>query len=168
MNRLISGLFAVLLLVCAGAGVARAQTAEVVTTCGTVTLPVNSSTAKWHFYLDATGNLCVSAGVGGGGTGVTTTPGARTLVTLDFKTVTTGGTAVTAIAAGNRTAGGFLQNPGAVALCINEIGTATGATSSGDTTCIQQNQSYYITAAAGAVSVISSDSAHPFSGYGLK
>lgn len=98
-----------------------------------------------------------------------TSPAARTLVTLDVKTVTTGGTAVTAISAGHRTAGGFLQNPigATIALCVNEIGTATGTTSSGDTTCIQPGQSYTVSPASTAVSVISSDSTHPFSGYGL-
>jgi hypothetical protein len=89
-------------------------------------------------------------------------------VTLDVKTVTTGGAAVTAIANGHRTAGGFIQNPtGAVALCINEIGTATGATSSGDTTCIAGGATYTVAPAIGPVSVISSDSSHPFSGYGF-
>lgn len=100
----------------------------------------------------------------------TTSPGARTLVTLDVKTVTTGGTAVTAIAAGHRTAGGFLQNPkgATIDLCINEISTATGTTSSGDTTCIVPGASYTVAPAAGAVSVITSDSSHPYSGYGMQ
>jgi len=96
-------------------------------------------------------------------------PAARTLVTLDVKTVTTGGTAVTALTAGHRTAGGFLLNPvgATINLCINEIGTATGTTSSGDTTCILPGQSYTVSPSAAAVSVITSDSSHPFSGYGL-
>jgi hypothetical protein len=100
---------------------------------------------------------------------VSTNPGARTLVPLDIAAVTTGGTAVTALAAGHRTAGGWLQNPptATIPLCINEIGTASGTTSAGSTTCIAQGQVYLITPAAGAVSVISSDSAHPFSGIGL-
>lgn len=100
----------------------------------------------------------------------TTTPGQRTLVTLDVKTVTTGGTAVNAISAGHRTAGGFLQNPigATIALCINEIGTASGTTSSGDTTCIQPGQSYTVAPASTAVSVVTSDSAHPYSGYGIQ
>lgn len=97
-------------------------------------------------------------------------PAQRTLVTLAIKTVTTGGTAVNAMAAGGRTAGGFLQNPkgATIDLCINEIGTATGTTSSGDTTCIAPGQSYAVAPASTAVSVISSDSSHPFSGYGLQ
>lgn len=96
------------------------------------------------------------------------TPGSRTIVPLDVATVTTGGTAVTALTAGHRSAGGFIQNPGAVSLCINEIGTAAGTTSAGNTTCIAQGQTYNLSATTGAVSVISSDSAHPFSGYGLQ
>lgn len=92
-----------------------------------------------------------------------------TVTTLDVKTVTTGGTAVTALTAGHRTAGGFIQNPpsATVNLCLNEIGTATGTTSSGDTTCITPGQSYQLAASNAAVSIISSDSAHPFSGFGL-
>lgn len=117
-------------------------------------------------------NVVTVQGPTSGGTPIptTTTPGQRTLVTLDVKTVTTGGTAVNAINAGHRTAGGFLTNPigATVALCINEIGAATGTTSSGDTTCITPGQSYGVAPAAGAVSVVSSDSSHPFSGYGLQ
>jgi hypothetical protein len=109
--------------------------------------------------------LCAS---GARGQNVTTFPGPLQIVTLDVKTVTTGGAAVTAIANGHRTAGGFIQNPtGAVALCINEIGTATGATSSGDTTCIAGGATYTVAPSIGSVSVISSDSSHPFSGYGF-
>jgi hypothetical protein len=97
------------------------------------------------------------------------TPGKRTIVPLDIATVTTGGTPVAALNAGHRTAGGFLQNPfgATIALCINEQGTASGTTSAGATTCIQPGQSYILAPAAGAVSVITSDSSHPFSGYGL-
>ena len=120
----------------------------------------------------------INVGVGAASTGtqrVTTStdstvgPSQRTLVTLDINTVTTGGTAVTAIAAGHRTAGGFLQNPkgATIDLCINEIGTATGTTSSGNTTCIIPGQTYTVSPASTGVSVITSDSSHPFSGYGL-
>lgn len=93
-----------------------------------------------------------------------------TITTLDVKTVTTGGTAVVALAAGHRTAGGWLLNPSTatIALCINEIGTAVGTTSSGDTTCIQPGQVYTLSASVLEVSVISSDSSHPFSGLGLQ
>jgi hypothetical protein len=95
-------------------------------------------------------------------------PGQVTLVALDVATVTTGGTAVTALTAGHRTAGGWIQNPltATVNLGINEIGTATGTTSAGSTTFIAPGQTYMLAPSGNAVSVISSDSAHAFSGYG--
>lgn len=107
--------------------------------------------------------------VGTGTFAVQVNPATRTIVALDISTVTTGGTAVTTLNAGHRTAGGFLQNPigATISLCINEQGTASGTTSAGATTCIQPGQSYLLAPAAGAVSVITSDSSHPFSGYGL-
>lgn len=99
-----------------------------------------------------------------------TSPGTRTIVTLDVKTVTTGGTAVTALTSGHKSAGGWIQNPSSatINLCINEISTATGTTSSGDTTCIIPGQTYNLVPSSGAVSVITSDSSHPFSGYGFQ
>ena len=99
-----------------------------------------------------------------------TTPGPLTIVPLDITTVTTGGTAVTALAAGNRTAGGWLFNPveATIKLCINEAGTASGTTSQGSVTCIAPGTYYTLTPSPGPVSVISSDSAHPFSGMGWK
>ncbi len=116
----------------------------------------------------ATGNQQVIDSSGHASTA--TSPASRTPVTLDVKTVTTGGTAVTALSAGHRTAGGWLLNPigATVNLCINEIGTATGTTSSGDTTCVQPGQSYNLQPSGNAVSVITSDSSHPFSGMGLQ
>ena len=91
------------------------------------------------------------------------------MFTLDVKQVTTGGVAVTAINAGGRRSGGWLQNPpsASVNLCINELGTAVGTTSSGDTTCIAPGQTYVLIPSDKAVSVITSDSAHAFSGYAL-
>ena len=128
--------------------------------------PAPASGQQLAVHCDSSGNLLTS---GGGGGAVTTTPGQRTIVALDISTVTTGGTAVTALNSGHRTAGGFLQNPigATIALCISEQGTASGTTSSGATTCIQPGQSYGLTPAAAAVSVITSDSSHPFSGFGL-
>lgn len=104
------------------------------------------------------------------GSGVPTKSATQTIVPLDVSTVTTGGTAVTALAAGHRTAGGWIQNPSTatINLCINEVGTASGTTSAGSLTCIVPGQTYNLAAAAGAVSVISSDSSHPFSGYGFQ
>jgi len=99
---------------------------------------------------------------------VPTKDGLITLVTLAISTVTTGGTAVTAISANGRTAGGWIQNPITATqnLGINEIGTATGTTSQGNTTFIAPGQTYKLAPSTNAVSVISSDSSHPFSGYG--
>lgn len=93
-----------------------------------------------------------------------------TQVPLDVASVTTGGTAVNALAAGNRGCGGWLQNPKAAAadLCINEMGAASGTVSSGSTTCIEAGRTYSISPGIGPVSVVSSDSSHTFSGMGLK
>ncbi len=135
--------------------------AIVVPTCGQQTYKVGASVAMTQ---DQTGTLCTVSGGGGGGT---VTPGTLTLTPLDVSTVTTGGTAVNALSAGHRNKGGWIANPvGAQPLCINEIGTASGTTSSGSTTCIAAGQVYNLAANGSAVSVISSDSAHPFSGMG--
>jgi len=87
------------------------------------------------------------------------------LVSLDVSTVTTGGTAVTAINAGHRASGGWIQNPPTATtnLCVNERGTAT-TTAGGDTSCLVPGQTYILSGNAGPVSVVSSDSAHAFSG----
>ncbi len=133
---------------------AHAQTANRVTSCGSGSPPTGNSSV----YMDANGNLC----------GVTT-PGPLTLVPLDISTVTTGGTAVTALAAGHHNKGGWIHNPSTatIKLCINEQGVASGTSSSGPTTCILPGQTYQLSPNTGAVSVISSDSAHVFSGQGF-
>jgi hypothetical protein len=98
-----------------------------------------------------------------------TTQGALTIVALDVATVTTGGTAVTASAAGHHNKGGWILNPSTatVNLCINEQATASGTTSAGALTCIVPGQKYNFTPnATSAVSVVSSDSTHAFSGQG--
>lgn len=104
------------------------------------------------------------------GSVTSTSPASRTIVPLDISTVTTGGTAVTALNAGHRTAGGWLLNPigATINLCINEQGTASGTTSAGALTCILPGQSYNLQPSGNAVSVITSDSSHPFSGMGLQ
>lgn len=179
MIRLSTRLFAVLLLVCAGMGVARAQMAEVVTTCGLITLPVNSSTASWHFYMDATGNLCVTGGSGAGGGAVTnsgtfavqSSQGARTIVPLDVASVTTASTPVTVLTAGHRTQGGYLITANAAGACFSENGAAGVATAyvgSVQTTCVAANQPYYLAPTSGAVSANSTASAVSLSGYGLQ
>lgn len=95
---------------------------------------------------------------------------AYTIIALDVATVTTGGTAVTALTAGHRVSGGWIANPttATISLCINEIGTASGTSSSGSTTCISPGATYVLAPSGNAVSVISSDSSHPFSGEGLQ
>lgn len=151
--------------------------------CSSSAFAQSASTPTVINGTDSTG-FPITAPVGNGSNGsvsmpVTITGGSTapafikpeplTIVPLDISTVTTGGTAVTALLAGHRTAGGFLQNPigATIPLCINEQGTASGMTSAGATTCILPGQPYTLTPSAGAVSVITSDSAHPFSGQGL-
>jgi hypothetical protein len=92
----------------------------------------------------------------------------RTIVALDISTVTTGGTAVTALSAGHATAGGFIKNPENATqnLGINQNGTASGTTSNGSTFFIVPGETFQLTASGNAVSVISADSAHPFAGEG--
>lgn len=99
-----------------------------------------------------------------------TVPGSLVMNPLDIATVTTGGTAVTAIAAGKRTAGGWIYNPSdaTVLLCINETATASGITTSGALVCIPPDRTYNLTPSSGSVSVISSDSAHKFGGMGYQ
>lgn len=145
---------------------AQAQTATVVANCSTVIAPYVPGSAR-PVTVDTNGNLCVG---GGSSVPVAIKFAPLTIVTLDVKTVTTGGTAVTALTTGHKTAGGWIQNPpsATINLCINEIGAATGTTSSGDTTCIIPGATYNLVPSAGAVSVISSDSSHPFSGYGFQ
>jgi parallel beta-helix repeat protein len=94
--------------------------------------------------------------------------GQTTLVALDVSTVSTGGTAVTALTSGHRAAGGWIKNPETATanLGINEQGTATGTVSSGATTFIAPGEVYYLQPTSGAVSVISSVSGHAFSGVG--
>jgi hypothetical protein len=90
------------------------------------------------------------------------------LISLDAATVAAGGTPVTALAAGHRNSGGWIQNPPTATtnLCINERGAAT-TTPGGDVTCIVPGQTYLLAGSADRpVSVVSSDSAHAFSGYG--
>jgi hypothetical protein len=87
---------------------------------------------------------------------------------LDVASVTTGGTAVTAVAHYNRLKGGWLQNPSTAttALCINEMDAATATTTpGGNVACIAPGQTYLLAPSGNSVSVVSSDSNHAFSGY---
>jgi hypothetical protein len=101
---------------------------------------------------------------------VETVPGTLQIVPLDISTVTTGGVAVFALNPGNRSAGGWIQNPSTatVNLCIDEVGVASGTVSSGNVTCIPPGSTYTVAPSSRPVSVISSDSSHAFSGYGFK
>ncbi len=94
--------------------------------------------------------------------------GPVTLVALDISTVTTGGTAVNAFSAGHVTAGGRIQNPptALTSLGINQSGTASGTADNGGTRFYKPGAFCWLTPSANAVSVISSDSAHPFAGEG--
>lgn len=88
---------------------------------------------------------------------------------LRVGSVTTGGTAVTPLNAGDRTRGGWIQNPAAAgaALCINETGAvASGTTTAGSLICIAAGTIFQLAPSAQSVSVVSSDSAHPFGGEG--
>lgn len=122
-------------------------------------------------YDPPTGQQIVQVnGGGGGGAPTPVVPGTLVQNPLDVTTVTTGGTAVTAIAAGHRAKGGWIANPSTatIALCINELATASGTSSQGSLYCLPPGYSYNVAPTAAAVSVISSDSAHPFSGYGFQ
>ena len=94
----------------------------------------------------------------------------RTLVPLRVATVTTGGTAVQALNVDDRMGGGFLFNPSTATapLCINELAVAAGTISAGSLVCLAPGAGYQLAPARGVVSVVSSDSAHPFAGYGVK
>jgi hypothetical protein len=96
--------------------------------------------------------------------------GEVTIAPLDASVVVTGGTAVEALAFANRTAGGWIHNPASATtnLGINEIGTASGTTSNGNTTFIAPGQTYQLAPSTNPVSVIASDSGHVFSGYGFQ
>lgn len=98
-----------------------------------------------------------------------TMPAPLTIVPLDVATVTTGGTAVTALAASEHARGGFIMNPvGATQnLCISETGTAT-TTAGGSVVCIAAGVVYQLSPSNGPVSVNSSDSSHAFSGLGYR
>jgi hypothetical protein len=90
------------------------------------------------------------------------------LAPLDVASVTTGGTAVTAVAHYNRLKGGWLQNPSTATtnLCINEMDAAAATTTpGGNVVCIAPGQTYLLAPSGNSVSVVSSDSAHAFSGY---
>lgn len=149
MTKIVIAAAAIAALWCGGA---QAQNAQRVANCGNGNSPVGAGPLS----QDANGNLCVRNG-------------AAVIVPLAVSTVTTAGTAVTALAAGQRTAGGYLVTSNAAGICVSEngtAGTATGYTGSVMTVCVAANQPYNLLANAGAVSVNSTASNVAFSGYG--
>jgi hypothetical protein len=99
---------------------------------------------------------------------VPSSPGPRTIIPLDVSSVTTGGTAVTALTAGHATAGGFISTNNAAGLCVDQhttAGTATGTPST--TVCVAVNVPFYLVPTAAAVSVNSSGSGVALGGEGL-
>lgn len=118
-------------------------------------------------------NLTVRSGTGVpvlvyGQVAVQPTP--RTLVPLDIATVSTGGTAVTALNAGHATAGGSLMTANSAGICVDQIaanaGTVTGTPSS--TQCVGQNVLFNLVPSNRAVSVNSTGSNVLFAGQGLQ
>ena len=114
------------------------------------------------------GSLLLTAPMAMAQSTVRTLNGPVNMVPLDIATVTTGATAVTALNAGHRTAGGWLFNPSGatVDLCINEMAVASGTTSAGSLICIAKGTRWDLTPSPAPVSVITSDSSHPFAGMG--
>lgn len=122
----------------------------VVSIVGTMPLPTGAATAA----NQTNGNQVVK-------------PAARTVVPLDVSAVTTGATAVTALAAGHATAGGILATANAAGMCIDQhttAGTVTGTPST--TICVLQNVVFNLIPSTAAVSV-NSTAAIAFGGEGL-
>lgn len=101
---------------------------------------------------------------------VITQPSQPTAVDPDVSTVTTGGTAVNAFAAGNCAKGCFVVNNWAATtkLCGRSTGTASGTDNNGGTSCVGAGQTLTFAPTAAAISVVTSDNNHPFSGTGYK
>lgn len=133
--------------------------------CGTPS-PLPSS-GQQVTYVDSNGNLCTNVGSVSVTIGAVK-PGSLTIVALDISSVTTGGTAVNALSATHSSAGGFVMTANAAGICINQIGGAAGTSTSGSTTCVAQNQPYYIAPSANAVSVNSTASGVALAGYGFE
>lgn len=117
----------------------------------------------------ATGTFSVPMPVQGasGGAPIPVIPGGTT-ITLDIKTVTTGAIAVNALSVGHCKYGCHIENPANAStnLCVNDIGMAAGTNTSGDNECAVPGQQVTVNPTGSAISVVSSDSAHPFGGKG--
>jgi len=99
--------------------------------------------------------------------GMPTKAAQTTLLPLDVAVVTTANTAVTALAAGHCTAGGYIVNGSATTIMtVNQIGAASGAVSSGSNIAIQPLGDIVLLPSANAVSVVSTLAGHVFGGYG--
>ena len=83
---------------------------------------------------------------------------------LDADTIATGGTAITAIAAGHATRGGVLASAIASGFCYALVGEA-GTATSGNTVCEASGTSVSLPPTAGAVSVNATE-AGSIGGYG--
>lgn len=101
---------------------------------------------------------------------VSSIPAVSTPAAPDISTVTTGGTAVNAFSAGHCTRGCYLINPKAatIDLCVNGVAVASGTVTVGSLICVLPGQSLFLPARSNAISVVSSDSAHPFGGEGYQ
>jgi len=92
-----------------------------------------------------------------------------TVVPLDVGTVATGGTAVTALAAGHATAGGFVGTSNAAGICVDQYQTAGTVTGTPSTTwCVYPGQPYALVPSTHAVSVNSTASGVSIVGEGLQ
>ena len=79
--------------------------------------------------------------------------------------VTTGGVAVTAFAAGQATAGGWVATANSAGICVDQVTTAGTATGTPSTTgCVAANVPFYLVPSTNAVSVNSSASSVTFGG----
>jgi len=114
---------------------------------------------------------CIVSGSGGGGS-INVKPGTYTEVPLDVSTTTSANTAVTALIATHRSAGGWIENPptATTVICVNTITTAAFSSGScvGSNNAVSPGQVFNIPSNSNAVSVVSSDASHAYSGEGLQ
>ncbi len=155
---------------------------RVMSSAGTYVLDTANNWQYQPISIDQYGQIWCSncsGGVGGtvtqGNAGTATqawfvTPGTVTPAAPDISTVTTGGTAVNAFAAGHCTKGCLLINPSGATqpLVVNGVSTASGTVTSGANIAIQPGGQYVFTARTTAISAISSDSLHTFGGEGYQ
>lgn len=116
--------------------------------------------------------IAVPVSLTSGSSTITTKPGTYTEVALDISTTTSANTAVNALSATHRSAGGWIENPitATTVICVNTITTAAFSSGAcvGSNNGVAPGQVFNIPANANAVSVVSSDASHAFSGEGLQ